>query len=96
MNRSIRILVGAGTLLSLLTFTVPAHAAGWAHNAPETGVLQATWEWITGLWMAGNPVQGQRHGQRETGSTSSLSKSDKCAGIDPDGKPNAGASCTTG
>ena len=84
MNRSIRILTCAGALLSLLTFSVPAHAAGWAYSASGDGLHQAAWEWITGVWSPGRLVQDHGPGIDPDG----LNKSDRSSGIDPDGKPN--------
>jgi len=96
MNRSIRILACAGALLSLLTFAVPAHAAGRAHSAPDIGILQAAWDWIAGLWMPGNSVQGQRHGKKRIGIDPDGLQLDHGPGIDPDGKPSTATtpSCT--
>jgi len=88
MNRPIRILMCAGALLSLLTFARPAQAAGWTHGAPDGGILQAAWEWITGVWHPGSPEQGQRI------DLDGLRKSDRSMGIDPDGKPSAATTST--
>jgi hypothetical protein len=108
-HRSLRILACAGALLSLLAFTAPAHAAGWTYGAPESGILQAAWEWVTGLWSPANPAQGHRHGKRSSGidpdglgmsdrgsgiDPDGLQKSDRSAGIDPDGSPNSATTST--
>jgi hypothetical protein len=87
--RSLRILACAGALLSLLTFTTPAQAAGWTHSVPNGGILQAAWAWIMGVWTAGDHGLGI--------GPDGLSKSDRNMGIDPDGKPSSAtmSTCST-
>ena len=66
-HRSLRILACAGALLSLLAFTAPAQAAGWTYGAPDGGILQAAWGWITGVWSPGNLSTGTPEWEEKLG-----------------------------
>jgi len=77
-QRPIRRLALAAALLTLLTLTAPAQAAGWGSWPPQRQVLQTSWQWIASFWGApagpGNGVPV---------------KSDRSSGIDPNGEPSS-------
>jgi hypothetical protein len=97
-QRPIRRLAIAAALLTLLTLTAPAQAAGWSSWTPKSPVLQTAWHWVSSFWGApvspapGVPVKSDRSsGIDPNGGTSSATTSpcpvncDRSSGIDPNG-----------
>lgn len=92
-HRSIRRLATAAALLSLLTLTAPAHAAGWSLGAPGGDVLQAAWQWIATFWSTpAHPAHGTV--ERKSGLDPSGLKSALGMEIDPNGGTNAATAPT--
>ncbi len=78
LQRSIRHLAIPAALLSLLSLAAPVRAAGWAPAVKGGDFFAGAMEWVSGF--LGRPAD---MGKKPRGG-----KSDKGAGIDPDGTPN--------
>ena len=89
----------AATLAAGLIFAAPIHAAGLIGWAPDGNLFQTAWQWVASFW-APQAIPGH-HGVRSTAGESRSSvdpngaKSDRGAGIDPEGTPSSATTCLT-
>jgi hypothetical protein len=75
-QRKIRCTVVAAAFAAVLALATPVQAASHPRQLPQSGWLEAVWQWMAGVWGGGTPSSGSHiPGQ----------KSDKGIGVDPDG-----------
>lgn len=86
IQRKIRCTVVAAAFAAVLTLAAPVQAASHPRQIPQSGWLEAVWQWMAGVWGGATPSSGQIPGQ----------KSDKGIGVDPDGSTATTQPITSG